>query len=275
MNKKCALIGIMEAVLRVNQLDACELDENITDILQQHFLNIFKPFQSLFLHQFGPELKAFIRFLVWKFSLGDENSTFGQRMLNLSYGTGNSAHLSSLQRGGLFFSFVLVEWISERCDWFMKTRTLQYCTSAVKTLSLLNFVVFLIHGCYPTLKERIFKLKIVPTTPQSLRTVNHGYLTREILWHGFSEFVFFILPHINFFTLRNLARRLLNIKTSSDHSDVCSFCEGIPTLPHIADCGHLYCYYCLQANLQADTRFPCCTCSKQVITCTPACEIIS
>lgn len=265
----------MEAVLRVNQLDACELDDNIAEILQQHFLEIFKPFQSLFLHQFGPELKTFVRFLVWKFSLGNENSTFGQRMLNLSYDSGNSEHLSSLQRGGLFLFFVLVEWMSERCDWFMNTRALQYCTAAMKTLSLLNFVVFLIRGCYPTLKERLFKLKIVPTTPQSLRTVSHSYLTREILWHGFSEFVFFILPHINFFTLRNLARRLCNIKTSFDHSGMCSFCEGLPTLPQVSDCGHLYCYYCLQANLQADTRFPCCVCSNLVHTCTPASEIIS
>ena len=271
-----------EAVLRVNQLDACELDDSITDILQHQFLEVFRPFQSLFIHQFGPELKAFVRFLIWRYSISSNRATFGQSMLSLAYVNDRSEGVSGVQRSGLFVSMVMVEWLQERSEWLVSKiprlsplqRVLDYSATAIKTLSLLNFVFFLISGHYPTLKERLLGLKMVPTTPQFIQQVSHSYLTREILWHGFSEFVFFILPHLNLFSLWNWVRRVSNTKTASDNR-LCAFCEGPPTLPHLSSCGHLYCYYCLQANLQADTEYPCCVCNQVVYSCTPAAEALA
>lgn len=270
-----------EIVLRVNQLDACELDDNIADVLQHHFLEIFRPLQSIRIDQVKPELKALIRYVLWNFSLSNGSSTFGQRMLSLVYASSNSSRtLSSMQRLGLFYCFVLSEWVMERGDWLLcklpgdtPLHLLRHSLTAVKTLSLINFMVFLVRGCYPSLKERLLRLQMLPTTPQTLHTVNHSYLTREILWHGFSEFMFFVLPHFNLFTLRNLLRRVCNAKISTDNR-LCSFCEGLPTAPHISDCGHLYCYYCLSANLIADSNFPCCVCNQSVKTITPASETI-
>ena len=268
-----------EAVLRVNQLDACELDDNIADILQHNFLEIFRPLQSIHIDQVKPELKALIRYVLWNFSLNAGSSTFGQRMLSLVYGN-KSTSLSAMQRVGLFCSLVLSEWVMERGEWVLcklpgdtPLRILRYMLTAMKTLSLINFMVFLVRGSYPTLKERLLGLQMSPITPQTLHTISHSYLTREILWHGFSEFMFFILPHFNLFTLRNMLRRICNAKISTDNR-LCSFCEGLPTAPHISDCGHLYCYYCLSANLTADSTFPCSICSKPVKTITPASETI-
>lgn len=271
----------MEEVLRVDQLDACELDDSIADILQYHFLEILRPLQSITIDRFKPELKALIRFLLWKFSLSRDSSTFGQRMLNLTYAAKNSESLSSVQKGGLLFYFVFAEWAMDRSDFLLRplpgaihSALVRLCSSAVKTFSLINFVIFLMHGCYPTPKERLLRLQMVPTRPQTLRAVSHAYLSREILWHGFSEFLFFILPHFNLFALRNVIRRLWNTGISETYK-VCSFCEDSPTFPHISDCGHLYCYYCLSANLKADSSFPCCVCSQAVRTMTPASETIS
>lgn len=267
--------------MRVNQLDACELDDNIAGILQHHFLEIFRPLQSVHIDHVKPELKALIRYVLWNFSLNTGNDTFGQRMLNVVYSSSNkSASLSSFQRVGLFYSFVLSEWVTERGEWMLcklpgdtPLRLLRYMLTAMKTLSLINFMVFLVQGTYPTLKERLLGLWMLPTTPQTLRTVSHSYLTREILWHGFSEFMFFILPHFNLFTLRNMLRRICNAKISTDNK-LCSFCEGLPTAPHITDCGHLYCYYCLGANLTVDSSFPCSICSHPIKTITPASETL-
>jgi peroxin-2 len=270
-----------ETVLRVNQLDACELDDTISDVLQHHFLEIFRPLQSVRIDQMKPELKALMRCVLWNFSLGSGSGTFGQRMLSLVYVTrNNSSTLSSIQRIGLFYSFVLSEWVVERGDGILwklpgnvSVRLLHHGQLAVKALSLINFMVFLVQGCYPTLKERLLGLHILPTSPQTLRTISHRYLTREILWHGFSEFMFFVLPHFNLFTLWNMLRRVCNAKASTDNK-LCSFCEGLPTVPHISDCGHLYCYYCLSANLLADSNFPCSMCNQLVKTITPASETI-
>lgn len=271
----------MERVLRVNQLDACELDGNITDVLQHHFLGIFNPLQSIRIDEWKPELKALIRYVLWKFSLSSGSSSFGLRMLSLVYTNKNSTALSYGQRAGLFFCFVLSEWMAERGEWFLcklpgdvPLCILRHSLTALKILSLINFTLFLMNGSYPSLKERLLRLQMAPITPQTLRTVSHSYLTREILWHGFSEFMFFVLPHCNLFTLRNIARRMCNSKTSTDNKQ-CSFCEGLTTMPYISDCGHLYCYYCVSANLTADSSFPCCTCNQLVNTITPASETIT
>lgn len=273
-----------ELVLRVNQLDACELDDTITGVLEDFFLGIFGPLQSIRIDQFKPELKTILRYALWKFSLSSssDSSTFGQRMLSLAYIHTNSRTLSSIQRAGLFYWYVLSEWVMERGDWLLcklhpgdtPLRFLRHSSTAFKTLSVINFLVFLVYGCYPTLKERLLMLNMTPTTPQTLRTVSHRYLTREILWHGFTEFMFFVLPHFNLFTLRNVARKICSTKISTDNR-LCSFCEGLPTNTQISNCGHLYCYYCLSANLTADPSFPCCVCNQLVNSMTPASETIS
>lgn len=270
-----------EAVLRVNQLDACELDDSLTDILQHQFLQIFKPLGSIRIDECEAELKAVVRLLLWKFSLGTNGCTFGQSMLSLAYAAPPTRQLSSFQRGGLFFSFVVSEWLRDRCDWLVSTYPslaplqllLDRSTTAFKILSLVNFAVFLIQGCYPSLKERVLGLRIVPTRPQSIRDVSHNYMTREILWHGFSEFLFFVLPHFNLVSIWNRMKRLCRV-TPPDHS-LCAFCEAPPTMPHLSNCGHTYCYYCLAANLKAIANFPCCICSDIVHTHSPASDAIA
>ena len=283
MRVQCASIEIiqMELVLRVNQLDACELDEDLTDILQHHFIEIFRPLQSIRINRFKPELKAFLRFLVWKYSLGSSSSTFGQRMLNLIYTSRDSHSLSAIQRGGLYTSIVVSEWLVDRCDWLVSLcphpaaaqNIFAWILAVLKMLSLLNFLIFLIQGHYPTLKERLLGLKMVPGRPQHLQEISHSYLTREILWYGFSEFIFFILPHFNLFSIQNWMRRLSSSDRTADGA--CGFCGSRPTQPHISSCGHIYCYYCLSANMQNDFTFSCSLCNQPITSCTSASEVIS
>lgn len=40
----------------------------------------------------------------------------------------------------------------------------------------------------------------------------------------------------------------------------CTYCGERPTLPHHMGCGHIYCYYCLNANLLTDSNFTCTKC---------------
>ena len=268
----------MEVVLRVDQLDASELDQNIADILQHQFLQIFTPLESLRIQQLEPELKALIRFLLWKYSLGTGDCTFGQRMLSLTY---TQSSRTPVQKAGLFFTLVVTEWLMDRGDWLSSKfptiaplhKWLEHSTTALKLLSLLNFIVFLIQGCYPTLKERLLGLQLVPTRPQTLRDVSHSYMTREIMWHGFSEFLFFILPHFNLFALWSRIKRLCSTVTT-DHQ-LCAFCETTPTMPHLSNCGHMYCYYCLAANLKANSKFSCFVCNQQVLPYTAASQVIT
>ncbi len=275
----------METILRVNQLDACELDETLANVLQHQFIEIIRPFQSIRIQKFIPELKAFVRFLIWRYSVGDGSSTFGQGMLDMMYTSSPSAGpITSLHKVGLFIALVLVEWLSDRSDWLTARssnpvsaqRVMNWLVASLKLLSLLNLVMFFVHGRYPTLKERLLGLSMAPTRPQQLNSVAHSYLTREILWHGFSEFVFFILPHFNIHSVQNWMRRLCNTTTKITSNSTCAFCGAVPTMPHLSDCGHIYCYYCLKANLKAShSSLSCFACSEIVHSCIPASEAIS
>ena len=277
---------VREKVLRVSQLDAVELDEELTDILQSHFLNVIYPLPTkLSLHRLKPELKALIRLLIWVYSVGKTGSTFGQSMLNIAYSS--SDHSSGLGLGcrhkvPLFLFGVVGDWLAERLDditsFFSSQprealRIARILSTVLKTLSVLNFLIFIVYGKYPSLKERVSGLAMVPTRPQTLRQLNYDYMNREILWYGFSEFIFFVLPQLNVFALKNWARRVLGRWGGSKEGDVdlsrCSFCEKSVTMPHVTDCGHVYCYYCISANCLADRQFPCSVCSTVVESYSP------
>ncbi len=284
--------GISEKVLRVSQLDATELDEELTGLLEGQFLNIFKLLPSVHLLRFQPELKALVRFLIWKFSIWSRGQTFGQGMMGVSYSTerGRVMPITRRYKITLFVVMVLAEWASERVgllSTFIPSLSLssgQKLLNGIQTLtrllSLGNFICFLLRGVYPTLKERLLCLSMVPERPQALRQMSYDYMNREILWHGFSEFVFFVVPHFNLFILRNWFRRCLHyglpaptdsrtvLRTSDFQS--CSFCESPPTMPYVTDCRHVYCYYCLRANCMADKDFPCAACGHPVTQLKPA-----
>lgn len=43
---------------------------------------------------------------------------------------------------------------------------------------------------------------------------------------------------------------------------LCVFCQERPTLPHHIGCGHIYCYFCLMGNIEADSSFSCIECGS-------------
>lgn len=272
----CARIRMPERVLRVSQLDATELDDDLLTVLQQQLLAIFKLLPSTRLLQFKPELRAALKALLWWYSVRTAGQTFGQGMLDIQYSreTTHATKLPFRHRLALLVLSVGLEWLGERFHLLgslasprLSPRQLEtilgYLSAAVNTLSLLNFTVFLLRGNYPTLQERLVGLLLSPTHPQTLRNVSYDYMNREILWHGFSEFLFFVLPHFNVFAIRNWLHRVaLSPSASLTDYSVCVFCEKAPTRPTVTQCGHVYCHYCLQANCMADSHFPCSVCGQ-------------
>ena len=275
-----------ETVLRVSQLDATELDDELSSLLQQQFVGIFKYLPLRFIYRFKPELKLFIRWLVWKYSICESNSSFGQKMMDLHYNASKGGPITLRHRIGLFLVLVVAEWLKERFDILLSFITqappssvqkmLDAITACIKSVSLVNFIIFLLYGSHPTVKERLLGLTMSPSRPQALRQLTYEYMNREILWHGFSEFIFYILPHFNLFAIRNWLKRSLRVAKDNGTADLqvenfeqCSFCERPPTMPLVSECGHVYCYYCLRANCLADSNFACSVCSRPVHQWTP------
>ena len=269
-----------EKVLRVSQLDATELDDKLSDLLQHQLLEVLQPLPpNHALLRLKPELKALVRFLIWGYSIAKNGTTFGQSMLDLVYSTGVGQPLELRHKISLFVFSVLADWAAERSEdllpsllpaYSRSTLTMIKITSTIlKALSLVNFITFLLYGRYPSLKERAGGLVMLPSRPQTLRQLNYDYMNREILWHGFSEFIFFVLPHLNLFALKNWIKRNIGNRMGSKESEAdfskCSFCEKELSMPHVSDnCGHVYCYYCISANCLADSKFPCSVCGTVI-----------
>lgn len=270
-----------EKVLRVSQLDATELDDELTEILQQQFVNLFRSLPSIsWIARIKPELRAFVRVLIWTWSVRKTGSTFGQTMMQLKYSqTAEGDHALVLWHKWLLLgATVCGEWLFDRLEDILPTflswttvrseTVLLYFNSVQQMANLLNFCLFLLKGEFPTLKERFFFLYMRPKGRQMLRKLNYEYMNREIIWYGFGEFLFFVLPHLNLFAVKNWLNRLVPPGSDRHHvppsanERTCAVCKALPVMPHTSNCGHTYCYYCIAANVAADSQYPCGICGQ-------------
>ena len=273
-----------ETVLRVSQLDALELDEEIVAMLWSQLSNCARHFSANTLYTIKPEVMALLRLLVWRYSLLVTGATFGQQMLGLTYSRSynSSAPVSRAKRITLVGLQVFAEWIHERwgglLPWLSQEKgaalckLVSYTELLLKTVTLLNFINFLLRGIYPTLFQRLLGLGMSHTRRQISQIPAFAYMNREILWHGFAEFIFTILPLINVARLRRWCHSIAmkcGIRLPRPVSNCCPICNSVPCMPHLPDCGHVHCYYCLKSNLLADEVFQCGVCDLPITECVP------
>ncbi len=295
MRGKCAEnMAAREKVLRVAQLDVLELDEELAHAFESKFTEIFQltPYSALFT-RLKPEIKALTKLLLWYLSVRRTGSTVGQDMMGLAYSRVNDPNLlnpPTLLTRYMLFAAVILGWAKDRLEnviekvipnytYTHSERITDILNSMLKLAQCVNFCSFLLYGVYPSLRERLLGLRMLSLEPQTLRQPSYDFMNREIIWYGFSEFLFFVLPEINFFALRNYVRRKLasvgikrfDIKSQQSREllpwqyNKCSHCKCCPILPQAASgCGHVFCYYCVGANLMADNAYPCDLCGKTV-----------
>lgn len=68
-------------------------------------------------------------------------------------------------------------------DFYFQINNLLFIVDILKVASFLNFLLFLQQGKYPTLAQRFLSLTQETTRK---RSIEYNYMTRELLWHGFS-----------------------------------------------------------------------------------------
>ncbi|CAJ0967407.1 unnamed protein product [Ranitomeya imitator] len=115
-------------------------------------------------------------------------------------------------------------------------------------------------GKFATLTERLLGIRSVFKKPQDVRQVGFDFMNREILWHGFAEFLIFLLPLVNTQKLKSKlfswcrpvrGLRLADPSVATICKECC-LCGEWPTMPHTIGCTHVFCYYCIKSNYMAD-----------------------
>ncbi|KAK7501864.1 hypothetical protein BaRGS_00006950, partial [Batillaria attramentaria] len=178
------------------------------------------------------------------FTLSDSGATVGQQLLNVRYAQTKGADvgqwISARQKTWLAILYIGCPWLRERLSRILGVLRLSSWEdqTALKVASLVNFLVFLRRGVYLSLAERLVGIQAKFPQRQLMRQVSFDFMTREILWHGFSEFLLFVLPLISIQRMKNTW----------------------PVHPHHVDCRHVFCYYCLASNLKADPNYACPLC---------------
>lgn len=150
-------------------------------------------------------------------------------------------------------------------------RWLSHIEVIYQLVHILNFLVFLNDGKYRSIVDRLLGMRLVFARPLIVRQVSFEFMNRQLVWNGFAELLFFLIPLIN---LERLKRGLINLIGGGqpplvDEDEVplsaCPICFSDPIpVPYINECGHLYCYYCLKAALVNDPGLCCARCGQKI-----------
>lgn len=283
-------------VLRISQLDALELDSALEQLLWNQFSQCFQNCRPGLLTPLEPELRALLHLLLWRFTLYSSSATVGQSLLSLRYHNVLSSSsryrtLSRRQKLGLALLTAGPRWLQERSHSLLLClglgsggpvpggllqQGLRNCMTLVSSIAqlsnLINFLVFLRMGRHPVLAERIVGARAVFSKPNVVRDVTYQYMNRELLWHGFAEFLIFLLPLINTRKLKATVSSIVFGGESAEGEGAtaghgvwkeCGLCGEWPTMPHTMGCQHVFCYYCIKSHSIAETYLTCPKCGAQ------------
>lgn len=273
-------------VQRVSQLDARDLDRELHSLLQEQVTKTFKYVKPRYWSAVEPELDAILQLIVLGFSATKFHATVGQQLLNIKYRDEKTLKSPTNKRLLVFVAgLVGAHWLKAREDYLtlwlsswpntrkVISRTLEWSEITIRSAMVANLLWFLLAGKFPLPVERILGLRQIPASPQNIRQVSYEYLNRELLWHGFAEFLAFLVPLVNIKRLINKVCRWLPLVIDDPTSESqrtredlthCGICDQSPTLPHCIGCRHVFCYYCIKSNVLSDSNYRCPKCGLQI-----------
>ena len=289
-------------ILRVNQLDAQVLDDQIAGLLQPHWERIFERMAGPdFIEKYEPEVSATLKGLIFALSRLFCHQSYADKLHNLVYRNefaaargGHAAEgfaardtrppiMQQLACGvtaiGLHYLFAKINKHSIEQQWSDLPDTsrrkrlwhaLNRLEPYLKLIACVNFLVFLVHGRYRSLWDRLFGLRLVLEKRHVLRQVNFDYMDQQLVWQGVAQFLAFATPFIRLGTAwgwpglgswRGTPRALSAVPAAPE---TCAICAAPMEVPYTAQCGHAFCYYCVQSRMMAHATYRCPMCTAVV-----------
>lgn len=270
-------------VPRISQLDSIILNEEAYSLIKSQLLGAVKYIGQSSLTRFEPEVDAGLRYILLRYTVQKARSSIGQQLLQIKY----DDSVPNRRLRNYVLLLVLGSWMKQRTLDVTTTAfrseyarlIISQCVNVIEILykvsQLLNLLVFLREGIYPSVVERMLKLKPVSSNIRNVRRISYVYFTRELLWHGFAELLSFVLPLINLQYFHSVVRKML--PSSVDNVDAeeqqeinfhqqttCVVCNNPPILPHNFGCQHLACYYCIHSSYALDPTYSCPLCGHTI-----------
>ena len=122
-----------------------------------------------------------MRMGIWWFTVVEKGASVGQDLLGMKYQTStrNKLYTLALATTGINYlkerQRMVLQWVPGSEE--TKNLVLHYISITIKSLTLINSIMFLRQGLYPTLATWLLGLKQVSTTDRS-RAVGYSYMSR-------------------------------------------------------------------------------------------------
>ncbi|KAI0187092.1 peroxisomal biogenesis factor 2 [Xylaria flabelliformis] len=200
---------------RVGQVDAELLDEDLVQQLRDQVGEALKYLGTNLRDDWSAEILLTLRAILFKLTVWDHDATYGAALQNLKYTDarreGPTLTPPSRWQKSLYGLMTVVgkygwtkweNWLLDQDNGYDEpsplVRRLSGLTTRITTVhsmaAFISFLVFLLHGRYRTILDRVLRMRLAPPTSQVNREVSFEYLNRQLVWHAFTEFLLFVLP---------------------------------------------------------------------------------
>ncbi|KAK3341301.1 Pex12 amino terminal region-domain-containing protein [Lasiosphaeria hispida] len=214
--------GGTRPAFRVGQVDAELLDEELVELLRgqvgdalRYVGGVAGQGGSSIKDEWQAEILLALRAVLFKLTVWDHDATYGAALQNLKFtdarqgGTvlvpptrWQKSVYGLVTVGGKYVWTKWENWLLDHDDGFDEpspqvqklSRWTSTLSTAHATAAFASFLVFLLHGRYRTLLDRVLRMRLAPPTSQVSREVSFEYLNRQLVWHAFTEFLLFVLP---------------------------------------------------------------------------------
>ncbi|KAI1368305.1 Pex12 amino terminal region-domain-containing protein [Xylaria arbuscula] len=200
---------------RVGQVDAELLDGELVQLLRDQVGDALKYLGTNLKDDWAAEIQLALRAILFKLTVWDHDATYGAALQNLKYTDARREGAvlvppSRWQKSlyGLVTVFGNYGWAKwenwlldqdngydEPSPWVKRLSSIKTRITNVHSMAAFaSFLIFLLHGRYRTILDRVLRMRLAPPTSQVSREVSLEYLNRQLVWHAFTEFLLFVLP---------------------------------------------------------------------------------
>ncbi|OAA62101.1 peroxisomal biogenesis factor 2 [Cordyceps fumosorosea ARSEF 2679] len=262
---------------RVAQVDAELLDGELVELFRDQVCDALRYIAGGHLHDdWADEIGLALRAILFKLTVWDHDATYGAALQNLKYTDARRrgpvlAPPSRAQKAlhglvsvvGTYAWGKWEGWLLEQDDGYeepsprvrMLSRWTSRVTTAHSAAACASFLVFLLHGRYRTLLDRVLRMRLAPPTSQVSREVSFEYLNRQLVWHAFTEFLLFVLPLVGINRWRRwLARTWRKTKEIVNTSGAAGDAEGDAAKGEYGFLPERTCAICYQDQNEATTE---------------------
>ena len=195
-------------VLRVNQLDAIYLDNELVSALKNQFSRIFRYLPYDVLMKYDIEIDSLLQSLLFYFSLYSNRPSPGDLLQNLTL----KYKLTKKKKYYYFVMIIVLPYLWKKWLRFMtdrgysllnlhnhntetplsdklKYKLYQFCNQIsilVRVVSLSHFLYFLYFGKYRTLIERLLNIQLKYLNPNLNRMITFDFMNQQIVWNALS-----------------------------------------------------------------------------------------